>query len=151
VPQSLSNLLVHIIFSTKDREPLLRDPAILADMHRYLGGLVAQQGGKCLTAGGVADHVHLLVVLPRTMPASDLVRELKRGSSLWAKRKDISLKHFAWQTGYGAFSVGQGEVEVVRNYILKQEEHHRKKTFEEEYLAFLHKYGIGFDERYLWD
>ena len=148
--QSLTNLLVHLIFSTKDRQPFLSDPGLQTEVHRYLGGVVNQQGGKSVVVGGVEDHVHLLLVLPKTMPIADLVRELKRASSLWIKQRDHSPKDFAWQGGYGAFSVGQGEVEVVRTYISNQEGHHRKQTFRDEYRAFLDKYGIAYDEKYLW-
>ena len=151
MPQSLTNLLVHLIFSTKGRQPFLSDPALQTEIHHYLGGVANQQGGKSILVGGVADHLHLLLVLPRTMSIADLVRELKRSSSLWIKQRHPSLKNFSWQGGYGAFSVGQGEVEAVRTYISRQEEHHRKRTFQEEYRAFLDKYGIIYDEKYLWD
>ena len=151
MPQSLANLLVHLIFSTKDRQPFLRDPKLLAEVHRYLGGLVKQLGGEALAVGGVADHVHLLLVLPKTMSVSEVVRELKRASSLWIKPRQSGPQDFTWQGGYGAFSVGQGEVEVVRSYILNQEERHRTKTFQEEFRQLLDKYRIPYDERYLWD
>ncbi len=151
MPQSLTNLLVHLIFSTKDRYPFLQDAPILAETHRYLGGLVKKLGGEAIAVGGVADHVHLLLVLPKTMTLSDMVRELKRASSLWIKSRCPHLKDFAWQGGCGAFSVGQGEVEVVRSYIHRQEEHHRAKTFQDEFRQFLIKYGITYDEKYLWD
>ena len=149
--QALTNLLVHLIFSTKDRRPFSGDAALQGDLHQYLGGVVNHHGGKSIVVGGVADHVHLLFVLPKTMPMSDLVRELKRSSSLWLKQREPTLKDFAWQGGYGAFSVGQGEVELVRSYILKQEEHHKHRSFQEEYRSFLQKYGIEWDEKYVWD
>jgi REP element-mobilizing transposase RayT len=149
--QSLTHLLVHVVFSTAGREAFLNDSSLRAELHDYLGGLVAHHGGKSLGVGGVADHVHLLVVLPKTLALCDLVRDLKRGSSLWIKKRAPSLRSFAWQGGYGAFSVGQGEVEIVRAYIAHQEQHHRKRTFQDEYRAFLTKYGIDFDERYVWD
>ena len=151
MPQSLTHLLVHLVFSTSGRHAFLTDPALRAELHDYLGGLVAHHGGKSLGVGGVADHVHLLVVLPKTLALCDLVRDLKRGSSLWLKKRDNSLRNFAWQGGYGAFSVGQGEVELVRAYIAGQEQHHRKRTFQDEYRGFLTKYGIDFDERYVWE
>lgn len=134
--QSLTNLLVHIVFSTADREPFLGDVSLRLEMHRYLGGVVRHHGGNALSIGGVADHVHLLCVIPKTMPVADLARELKRASSLWAKDREATLKAFAWQGGYGAFSVGQTEVDAVRAYIEGQEEHHRTRTFQEEYRAF---------------
>ena len=151
MPQSLTNLLVHLIFSTKDRRPFLSDTRILSETHDYLGGVVNHHGGQSIIVGGVSDHVHMLLALPKTMPVSDLIRELKRASSLWLKERHPSLKDFAWQGGYGAFSVGQGEVDIVRTYISNQAEHHQKRTFQDEYRGFLKKYGITFDERYLWD
>jgi REP element-mobilizing transposase RayT len=151
MPQSLTNLLIHLIFSTKDRRPFLSDPHLLSELHHYLGGIVNHHGGNSIIVGGVADHVHLLLVLPKTMTVSDLVRELKRASSLWLKPRDPSLNDFSWQGGYGAFSVGQGETDAVRTYIANQAEHHRKRSFQEEYRAFLNKYGIAYDERYVWD
>lgn len=104
MPQALTNLLVHLIFSTKDRQPLIGEA--LAEIHEYLGGLVNHCGGKSLGVGGVADHVHLLVVMPKNMTVPHLIRELKRASSLWIKKKHPTLKEFSWQGGYGAFSVG---------------------------------------------
>ncbi|MCW1913171.1 IS200/IS605 family transposase [Luteolibacter sp. GHJ8] len=151
MPQSLTNLLIHLIFSTKDRQPFFSDPQLLVELHHYLGGIVNHHGGNSIIAGGVADHVHLLLVLPRTLTTSDLVRDLKRASSLWLKSRHADLKDFSWQGGYGAFSVGQGEIEVVRTYIANQAEHHRKRSFQEEYRTFLEKYGISYDERYVWD
>ena len=150
MPQSLTNVLVHLIFSTKDRQPFLSDPALQAELHNYLGGVVNHHGGKSIVVGGVSDHVHLLLVLPKTISVADLVRELKRSSSLWIKQRDTKLKDFAWQGGYGAFSIGQSEVEVVRDYIAKQEQHHRKRTFQDEFRVFLNKYGIPYDEKYVW-
>ena len=151
MPHALSNILVHLVFSTADRVPFLKDEKLRADMHHYLGGIVKHHGGNTIIVGGVADHVHLLFVQPKTMSLSELVRELKRGSSLWIKERKPALSEFAWQSGYGAFSTGQTEVDVVRDYITKQEEHHRTRTFQEEYRAFLKKYGVGYDERFLWE
>jgi len=151
MPQSLANLLVHLVFSTSNREPFLRDPALRRALHAYLGGVIKKHGGAPIIAGGVDDHVHLLYKQPKTMTVPDMVRELKRGSSLWIKTRQPSLRNFAWQGGYGAFSVGQTEIDIVRGYIEKQEEHHKTRTFEDEYLIFLHKYGIEYDERFLWE
>jgi len=151
MPQSLTNLLVHLVFSTLERQPFLSEPRLREEMHRYLGGIVKEQGGHSLEVGGIADHVHLLVAIRQTTTIADLVRDLKRSSSIWIKRRDGSLKGFAWQGGYGAFSVGQTEVEVVRAYIQNQEEHHQRPSFQEEYRAFLEKYKIPYDERYVWE
>lgn len=149
--QSLTNLLTHLVFSTAARSPFLRDAKLRAELHVYLGGVIKRHGGNPIIAGGVADHVHLLYAQPRTMTVPDMVRDLKRSSSLWIKEREPSLRDFAWQGGYGAFSVGQTEIDVVRNYIKAQEEHHKTRTFQEEYVAFLHKYKITYDERFLWD
>ena len=151
MPQSLSNLLVHLVFSTLERQPVLSDLPLREEMHRYLGGIAKNNGGHSLGVGGVADHVHLLVVMPRTMAVAELVRELKRASSAWIKRREASLQDFAWQGGYGAFSVGQTESETVRAYIRNQEEHHKQRTFQEEYRAFLEKYHIAYDEHHVWE
>ncbi len=150
MPQSLSNVLVHFIFSTKERIPFLKDPELRVEMHRYLGGIV-NRNGQSLCVGGVEDHVHLLLVLSRTVTQADLVRDLKRASTLWCKPRNSWLRDFAWQSGYGAFSVGQTEVAAVTKYIEQQEKHHAKRSFQEEYLAFLRKYRIPYDERYVWD
>jgi len=149
--QALTNLLVHLIFSTCGRNPYLADRNLREEMHRYLGGIVKGKGGTTLQVGGVSDHVHLLIVAPKTVALADLVRDIKRASSLWIKERDPALNSFTWQGGYGAFSVGQKECEVVRAYIQNQEEHHRRRTFQDEYRAFLEKYRIHYDERYLWD
>ena len=151
MPQSLSNLLVHLIFSTAHREPFLKDESLRSELHRYLGGLINKNGGQVLAVGGVEDHVHLCFALPRTMALADMARELKRASSLWIKEREPLQQQFAWQGGYGAFSVGQMETPQVISYINQQEEHHRKRSFQEEYRAFLEKYQIPYDERYVWD
>jgi putative transposase len=150
MPQSLSNLLVHLVFSTKERFPFLRDPEQRSRMHHYLGGIV-NETGQSLCIGGIEDHVHLLLALSRTGTIADLVRDLKRASTLWMKSENKMAQDFAWQNGYGAFSVGQLEVPLVKDYILQQERHHQKRTFQDEYRAFLVKYQIPHDERYLWD
>ena len=151
MPQSLSNLLVHLIFSTAERDPFLKDSVLRSELHRYLGGMINQKGGHAIAVGGVEDHVHLCFALPRTMALADLVRDLKRASSLWIKERDPTLHNFSWQGGYGAFSVGQTETPQVVSYINQQEEHHRKRSFQDEYRAFLVKYHISYDERYVWD
>lgn len=151
MPQSLAKVLVHIVFSTKNRYPFLVDKDIRNEMHAYLGGTCKNLGSHVLTIGGVADHVHILCALSRNLSIASLVGEIKRGSSKWIKTKARLLSKFAWQNGYGVFSVGQSEVERVRAYIAGQEEHHRKRTFQDEYRAFLKEYWIEYDERYVWD
>jgi putative transposase len=151
MPQSLAKILVHTVFSTKERRPFLRDPALRDELQRYLGGIVAHLDCQPIIVGGVEDHVHLLCALSRTCEPAELVKEVKRGSSLWLKTKDADLHDFAWQNGYGMFSIGFSQIEAVRNYIAGQEEHHRKISFQDEFRQLLHRYDIAFDERYVWD
>jgi REP element-mobilizing transposase RayT len=148
MPQSLSFLLVHIVFSTKDRTPLIT-PEVRPDLHAYLATVTRNAGSECYRVGGVADHVHLAIRLSRTITIAHLVEELKTSSSKWLKTQ--SLAKFAWQQGYGAFSVGPSDLEALRKYIDNQEEHHRAHTFQEEYRAFFKRYGVEFDERHIWD
>ncbi|MDP2886247.1 MAG: IS200/IS605 family transposase [Ignavibacteria bacterium] len=151
MPQSLAKVLIHIVFSTKHRYPFLTDKNIRSEMHAYLGGTCNELDCPVLTVGGVADHVHILCILSRNVSIAKLVGDVKRGSSKWIKTKGRRLTKFAWQNGYGAFSVGQSEVERVKAYIGGQEEHHRKRTFQDEYRSFLKDYGVEYDERYVWD
>src|SRR5258708_2299257 len=131
MPQSLSFLLIHIVFSTKDRAPLL-NPEIRPDLHSYLATITRNAGCECYRVGGVADHVHLAIRLSRTTTIAHLVEELKTSSSKWLKTQSPALARFAWQNGYGAFSVGPSDLEALRKYIDTQEEHHRTQTFQEE-------------------
>jgi len=149
--QSLAKILVHTVFSTKDRRPFLRDKSLWEELHRYLGGILAKQDCQPLIIGGVEDHVHLLSTLSRTCEAAQMVKEVKRGSSLWLKTKSPDLNDFVWQNGYGMFSIGFSQVEAVRKYIAGQEEHHRKISFQDEFRELLRRYEIEFDERYVWD
>ena len=150
MPQSLAHVLVHLIFSTKDREPFIV-PSIRPRLHAYLATVARDAGCECYRVGGVSDHVHLALALSRTLTIADLVENLKTSSSKWIKTESPQMRAFAWQRGYGAFSVGPADREKVCEYIDNQEEHHRHRTFQEEYRAFLTKYGVGFDERYVWD
>jgi REP element-mobilizing transposase RayT len=149
--QSLAKILLHLVFSTKDRKPFLRDQPLRDELHRYLGGILTNLECQPLIIGGVEDHVHLLSAHPRTATVADVVKELKRGSTVWLKTKSPVLSEFAWQNGYGVFSIGQSQVEDVRAYIAGQEEHHRKISFQEEFRRLLERYEIAFDERYVWD
>jgi len=151
MPQSFARVLTHIVFSTKNRHPFLVDRAIREEMHSYLGGTCKSLDCPILKVGGVADHVHVFCGLSRTLSIADLVGEIKQESSKWVKSKGGILTKFSWQNGYGAFSVGQSGIDRMRKYIANQEEHHKKKTFQEEYRAFLIEYGIQFDERYVRD
>jgi REP element-mobilizing transposase RayT len=150
MPQSLSNILIHLIWSTKDRHPWL-EPGIREKVHAFLAGAVRQCDCEAYRVGGVADHVHLAVRLSRTLSVADLVKEIKTASSRWLKTQASTLADFSWQQGYGAFSVGMRQKEILLHYIDNQEEHHRTGTFQDEYRAFLTKYGIEYDERYVWD
>lgn len=150
MPQSLSLNLVHLVFSTKDRMPLITSD-VLPNLHAYLAKVARKNDGECYRVGGVANHVHLALRLSRTVALADLVSELKTSSSKWMKEQDPGLSKFSWQRGYGAFSIGPKDLEAVLTYIDGQEEHHRTKTFQDEYRGFLRHYGIEFDERYVWD
>ncbi|MDG4596376.1 MAG: IS200/IS605 family transposase [Candidatus Contendobacter sp.] len=151
MPQSLAQIYVHIVFSTKYREPFLLERTVREEMHKYLGGACNQLDCPVLCVGGPEDHVHILCRLGRTIAVSDLVKELKRESSKWVKTKGVSLNDFHWQNGYGAFSASPSHVEILRIYIANQEEHHKKKSFQDEFRRLLKKYGLEWDERYVWD
>jgi len=151
MPQSLAKVLVHIVFSTKNRYPFLMDKDIGSEMHAYLGGTCKKLDCPVLIVGGVADHVHMLCALTRNYSLAKVIGEMKRESSKWIKTKGMMLTKFTWQSGYGVFSVSQSQVERVRKYIGEQEEHHRKKTFQDEYRSFLKSYEVEYDERYVWD
>jgi REP element-mobilizing transposase RayT len=146
--QSLAFLLVHIIFSTKNRAPVLEE-ALLPELFAYLATVARNDGSECYRVGGVADHVHLAVRLGRTSNVSGLVKELKSASSQWVKGRGVA--GFSWQRGYGAFSVGPPDLNALIGYIDAQKEHHAKQDFQEEFRAFLRKCGVEFDERYVWD
>jgi putative transposase len=149
--QSLSKILVHTVFSTKDRRPFLCDRALREELHRYLGGILANLDCQPIIIGGAEDHVHALSTLSRTCEPAEMVKEVKRGSSLWIKTKTREMKGFAWQNGYGIFSIGSSQIKDVRSFIAGQEEHHRKVSFQDEFREFLRRYEIEFDERYVWD
>lgn len=150
MPQSLALVLVHVVFSTSDRRPLLHHP-IRHDLHAYLAACARIAGCECYVAGGVADHVHLAVRLSRTVTVAKLVEDLKTSSSKWLKTQSPSLTSFAWQSGYGAFSVGPSDLPALRRYIEDQEKHHQKVSFQDEFRILLKKYGVEHDERYMWD
>jgi putative transposase len=151
MPQSLAKILVHAVFSTKDRRPFLRQRTLREELHAYLGGILSHLDCQPVIVNGVEDHVHLLCALSRTCTAADMIKEAKRGSSLWLKTKESSLQDFSWQAGYGIFSIGFSQISGARDYIAGQEEHHRKISFQDEFRQLLERYQIGFDERYVWD
>jgi putative transposase len=151
MPQSFSAVYLHLVFSTKNRIPFLNSSEIRAEMHTYLGGISNQIGAPSLLVGGTEDHIHALCRLGRSLPFSELVKELKRVSSIWIKKKAPDLSEFSWQSGYGMFSVSPSNIDAVRAYIGAQEAHHRSLTFQEEFRLILKKHGIEWDERYVWD
>ena len=150
MPQSLSRLLVHLVFSTKDRAPVLK-PAIQQELHPYLAGALDQIDCPSLQVGGVEDHVHLFFGLSRTRTVAEVVETLKTSSSKWLKTKSPIFSGFHWQSGYGAFSFSQSDADTVVAYIRDQAHHHRKMTFQDEYRRLLERYRVSFDERYVWD
>ena len=151
MPQSLAKILVHTVFSTKERRPFLRDKPLREELHRYLGGILGNLDCQPIIVSGIEDHVYFLCALSRTRDPATMVKEAKRGSSLWLKTKSPDLQDFAWQNGYGVFSVGFSQIEAVRSYIESQEEHHRKMSFQDELRELLRRYAVEFDERYVWD
>ena len=150
MPQSLVKNYVHIIFSTKNRQ-LFIDKTIESELHADLGGTCKELECPSVAIGGVEDHVHILCLLSKSIALSELVGKVKANSSKWMKKKGEQYDDFYWQKGYGGFSVNPLETDVVVKYIQSQEEHHKKRTFQEEYRLFLKKYEIEFDERYVWD
>ena len=143
-----SNLVVHLIFSTKRRRPLIK-PEIRADLFAYLGGIVRELNGTAIIINGTSDHVHMLARLRPVHSVAVVMRIVKANSSRWARHKwNVP---FAWQTGYGSFTVSESNVSAVSRYIANQEEHHKKRSFQEEFVAFLKKNKVTYDERYIWD
>jgi REP element-mobilizing transposase RayT len=150
MPQSLSKVVLHIIFSTKDREPWL-DSDVRTRVQAYLATICRDLGAELVYVGGVADHIHIVSTLSRTLSQAQLIEQIKKTSSKWIKTVDARYRGFSWQRRYGAFSVSPSQLESVRRYIDKQPEHHRTRTFQKEYRELLHKHGVDFDERHVWD
>jgi REP element-mobilizing transposase RayT len=150
MPQSLASLHAHVVFSTKHRQPLIA--ADLAQrLYEYIAGITRAHGCRLVQAGGMPDHVHLLVSFGRETCVAEFMRVVKASSSKWVHETMPDLTGFAWQSGYAAFAVSYSLVEVVRQYIIRQEEHHRKRSFQDELRALLRKHRVEFDERYVWD
>jgi REP element-mobilizing transposase RayT len=143
-----TSLHYHIVFSTKNREPFLETPIRLR-LFPYLAGIAKDHGVRAIEIGGIEDHVHLLLAIPPSAPVSRTVQLLKGGSSHWLKDAFPTMAAFAWQDGYGAFTVSKSQLKVVRRYIQEQEEHHRTQPFAEEYRSFLLRHGVSFNERFL--
>jgi REP element-mobilizing transposase RayT len=149
MPQSLVNLYIHLIFSTKNRVPFLSEE-VRPDLHAYMATVLANLNSPATLINSEKDHVHILFNMNRTVTLAHVVEYVKKGSSKWIKTQSVNLSRFAWQSGYGGFSVSESNLAKVVNYIRDQEEHHRLKTFQEEYREFLTKHNIPYDERYLW-
>jgi REP element-mobilizing transposase RayT len=150
MPQSFSSILVHLVFSTKNREPFIT-PAIETELHPYMATIFREHNSPSLIIDGTTDHVHALLALGRTIAIADLVEEVKTGSSKWIKTKGREFRNFHWQKGYAAFSIGQSNVVALKRYIRNQKQHHRRVTSQDEYRKFLKRYEVEFDERYVWD
>jgi putative transposase len=148
MPQSFASLHVHLVFSTKDRAPWILPP-LAERLHPFLGGISRELACPAVTIGGMPDHVHLLLDLSRERTVADVVRTIKSNSSKWI-HQELGERRFAWQTGYGAFAVSRSNLEDVKRYIVDQAEHHRIRTFQEEFRMLLERHQIEFDERYLW-
>jgi REP element-mobilizing transposase RayT len=146
---SFTSSLYHCAFSTKERRPCIGGD-LRSRLWPYLGGIARENGMKALAIGGVEDHVHLLLSLTSTMAIAKAIQLVKGGSSLWIHKTFPGQSGFAWQEGYGAFSLGISQIEATKSYIESQEEHHRKISFQEEFLAFLKKHNLDYDERYVW-
>ena len=150
MPQSLSAVFIHLVFSTKHRHPFLRDESLRNDLHSFLGGTSKTLECPPILVGGVEDHIHILARFGRTITPAEWVKELKRVSNLWLKEQ-AGFANFEWQGGYADFSVSQSNLEQVKKYIANQKDHHRKLSFQDEVRALLTKHKIDWDERYVWD
>jgi REP element-mobilizing transposase RayT len=151
MPQSLSQVYLHIVFSTKHRAPYLNEKPFRERTHAYLAGACHNLESPSIIVGGIEDHVHVLCRQSKNLSIAHLVRELKRESSKWVKAEAPQLCDFYWQQGYGAFSISPAHVDDLKQYIATQEEHHRRESFQDEYRRLLRKYAVAFDERYVWD
>ncbi len=150
MPQSFACMNAHIVFSTKNRDPLIM-PDMAPRRYDYIGGICRETDNSLVAAGGMADHVHLIVSLGKQTPVADVVRTVKANSSRWIHETFANLLGFAWQGGYGAFAVSYSQMDQVRQYIAGQHEHHRVRTFKEEFVAMQKRHNISYDERCLWD
>ncbi len=148
MPHSYVSNLVHYIFSTKERYPFI-DPELESRLWPYMGGIAKENGMRALAVGGTHDHAHTLLSLPATMSVAKAIQLIKGGSSKWVHDQFPKYRQFEWQDGYGAFSIGASQLKSVARYINNQKDHHRKRTFEEEFLEFLDRYGVNYDRRYV--
>jgi putative transposase len=151
MPQSLARVVLHLTFSTKKRCTWLKEAPLRDDLFAYMAGIQKNLDSPAIIINGVEDHVHSLFSLSRNYAIKDIVRDVKADSSSWLKKQSAALKEFAWQAGYGVFSVSESNVASVRKYIEEQEEHHKTRTFQEEFRLLCERHGIEIDERYVWD
>lgn len=145
---TLTNLLFHVVFGTKNRMALIEE-ANRDELYSYIGGIIRAESGKLLEIGGTVDHVHLLVRFPASISVAEMLKAIKANSSRWRNRSLPTENRFAWQTGYAAYSVSASQVSHVRRYIQEQEAHHRRRSFKEEYIALLEAHGVEYDERFM--
>lgn len=151
MPQSLSKLYTHIIFSTKYREPFLKDDNLRNQLYKYIGKIITEYDSHPIIINGTSNHIHILCILSKNISLSNLIGKIKRNSSKWIKNKRKRLKNFYWQRGYGAFSINESIKDDVIKYIKNQEKHHRKMSFKQEYRKSLNNYDISYSEKYVWD
>ncbi len=149
--QSLVQIYVHLVFSTKHRQPFLTDRNFRSRTHAYMAGICNNLGCPSLLTGGVEDHVHILCRFGKTIEVANLIRDLKKDTTKWLKEENPLLADFHWQLGYGAFSVSPSHAELLKEYIANQEEHHKTESFQDEFRRLCKKYGVEIDERYVWD
>lgn len=147
---TFTNLLYHIVFSTKHRKPLIQ-PSLRDELYKYIGGIIREQKGTLLEIGGIPDHIHLVTKLRADSSLAEMLRLIKCNSSKWANDPPDRTAEFNWQTGYAAFTVSESQLAAVRDYVRNQEEHHHRRTFQEEFLELLKKHGIEYDERFVRD
>lgn len=147
---TFTSLTYHVVFGTKYRRPRITEN-VRDELYAYIGGIIRDERGYLLQIGGMPDHIHILAGFSPAVAVSDMLRQIKAGSSKWLNERQDMIDRFEWQTGYGAFTVSQSQVEAVRRYIQRQEEHHRARSFKDEYMALLKRHGIAFEERFLFD
>ena len=150
MPQSLSQVYLHSVWSTKNRVPMIY-PSVEQQLYAYMGGIIKKLGGIPIQINGMPEHIHVLSTLPRVVSIAKYLEEIKSSSSKWIKTQDAKIKNFSWQRGYATFSVSSSVVPIVNQYIIDQKEHHKKQTYEEEVIQFLKEYDVEYDENYLWD
>ena len=150
MPQSLSQVYLHSVWSTQNRTPMIHSE-VEQPLYAYMGGIIKNIGGIPIQINGMPDHIHVLSTLPRTVSISKYIEVIKSSSSTWIKTLDRSMTDFTWQRGYATFSVSKSIVPIVNQYILNQKAHHKKQTFQEEVIEFLKEYEVEYDETYLWD